>query len=113
MSLVADPCKTAILQGQILAMHSSVAVGLWEDSSVLANRTAGHAWYRAGESRPRSLPCGSRLVGSLLTPLETASRIGKKYTLSGPSQFKELSCCRTCLWRMPMSHPSVSWNILL
>src|SRR5215813_2934325 len=28
MPLVTGPCKTAILQGQILAMHSSVAVGL-------------------------------------------------------------------------------------
>ena len=28
MTLITGPCKTAILQGQILAMHSSVAVGL-------------------------------------------------------------------------------------
>jgi hypothetical protein len=28
MPLVTGPCKTAILQGQILAMYSSVAVGL-------------------------------------------------------------------------------------
>jgi hypothetical protein len=28
MPLGTDPCKTAILQGKILAMHSSVAVGL-------------------------------------------------------------------------------------
>jgi hypothetical protein len=28
MTLITGPCKTAILQGQILAMHSNVAVGL-------------------------------------------------------------------------------------
>ena len=28
MTLVTGPCKMAVLQGQILAMHSSVAVGL-------------------------------------------------------------------------------------
>jgi hypothetical protein len=28
MTLVTGPCKTAILQGQILATHSSVAVGI-------------------------------------------------------------------------------------
>jgi type IV secretory pathway TraG/TraD family ATPase VirD4 len=51
MTLVTGPCKIAILQGQILAMHSSVAVGLltWKGSAVvfdikgdLYKQTAGY-----------------------------------------------------------------------
>ena len=41
MPLVAGPCKTAILQGQILAMHSSVVVGLEAIGVIQKSPTTG------------------------------------------------------------------------
>jgi hypothetical protein len=46
MPLGTSPCKTAILQGQILAMHSSDAVGLYAYQSLLDAGSAGESRQR-------------------------------------------------------------------
>src|SRR5262249_29031513 len=55
MLLVTGPCKTAILQGQILAMHSSVAVGLYVPTTPeggTCSPLSGTTWLPEDHSGP-------------------------------------------------------------